>query len=230
MIDSARHKDQLRAYFDGVGFERWRAIYGGGELSRVRRTIRDGHAAMLAQAEAWLAEAALPADAHVLDAGCGTGLFSLILARRGLRVTAVDLAPQMIAMAQAEAEAAGLADRISFQSGDLETVAGRFDAVVCFDVLVHYPQPSFEQLCTELARRSRGPVLLTYAPHHPLLAALHWVGGRFPKPHRRTEIQMIPAACVRQTLAAAGKAVRRSARISHGFYHVTLLEAGAADA
>src|SRR5690349_9509299 len=107
-----QHKSRLREYFDGIGFERWSAIYGQAEVSRIRQTIRAGHAAMLAQAEQWLCEGVgswelgvgngltnpqppTPNSApQVLDAGCGTGLFSLALARRGFDVTAVDIAPQ----------------------------------------------------------------------------------------------------------------------------------------
>ena len=54
--DRAQHKAQLQDYFDGVGFDRWSAIYGKAPLSRIRRTIRTGHDRMLAQADAWLAE------------------------------------------------------------------------------------------------------------------------------------------------------------------------------
>ena len=64
-----------------------------------------------------------------------------------------------------------------------------------------------------------------YAPREPVLAALHWLGGRFPRGERRTDIQMIPEPFVRATLAAAGMQVVRQARVSRGFYHVTLLEA-----
>ncbi len=238
-----QHKSKLRDYFDGIGFERWSAIYGQAEVSRIRQTIRDGHAAMLAQAEAWIVEGVgswelgvgttipnsqLPTPnpaPQVLDAGCGTGLFSLALARRGLDVTAVDIAPQMVAATIAQARAAGLSERVTGSAGDLESVGGSFDAVVCFDVLVHYPQASFAQLVTHLASLTRGPLLLTYAPREPVLAALHWLGGRFPKGQRRTEIQMIPEPFVRATLAAAGMRVMRQARVSRGFYHVTLLEA-----
>jgi magnesium-protoporphyrin O-methyltransferase len=224
-----QHKGKLRSYFDGIGFERWSAIYRNDDsLSRVRQTIHDGHAAMLAQAQAWLLEwaAANGASAgRVLDAGCGTGLFSVALARRGFSVTAADIAPQMIGAAQAAALAAGVADRITFHAGDLESVGGSYDAVACFDVLVHYPRPLFEQLCAHLARRTSGVLLLTYAPATPLLSALHKLSSLFPHGDRRQDIQMMPERVVAQTLGAAGLEVRRSVRISRGFYHVVLLEA-----
>jgi magnesium-protoporphyrin O-methyltransferase len=222
-MHTSSHQDQLQTYFNGVGFERWAAIYGQGPLSRIRRTIREGHTRMLAQAEAWLTERGTPGA--LLDAGCGTGLFSIAMAQRGWRVTALDLAPRMVAAARHAAQQAGVTDRITFVEGDLEAAAGQFTAVACFDVLVHYPQPTFAQLCTHLARHAMGSLLLTYAPYNRLLAALHWVGGRFPKGQRRTEIQMIPAATVATILADAGLKVRRSRNISHGFYHVTLIEA-----
>jgi magnesium-protoporphyrin O-methyltransferase len=80
-------------------------------------------------------------------------------------------------------------------------------------------------MLADLAARCRGSLLFTYAPHEPLLAALHWVGGRFPRGERRTDIQMVPKAAVHETLAAAGMAVRRSAPVRSGFYHVNLVHA-----
>lgn len=240
-MNTAQHKSRLQAYFDGDGFERWRAIYGHAPLGGVRRTIREGHAAMLAQAEQWLTEGPevegqesgaggqesgiQPSAFSLLDAGCGTGLFGIALARRGWQVTAVDLAPQMIATAREQARQAGVAERMSFAVGDLEAAEGLYDAVACFDVLIHYPPALFAPMVGRLARLTRGPLLLTYAPREPLLAALHWIGGRFPKANRRTDIQMISDTFVRETLGAAGMQIRRSARVSRGFYHVALVEA-----
>jgi magnesium-protoporphyrin O-methyltransferase len=227
VTESAQHKAQLRDYFDGIGFERWAAIYGHDELGRVRRTIRAGHGAMLAQAALWLAESfpTVPSGATALDAGCGTGLWSIALARRGFHVTAIDIAPQMVDAAMQAATRAGVRDRITFLAGDLELVSGSYDVVSCFDVLVHYPQALFAPLATRLAQLSNGPLLLTYAPYNRLLAGLHWVGGRFPRSQRRQDIQMIRQAFVEDTLRQAGMEPSRSARISSGFYHVTLLEA-----
>ncbi|MBA3946652.1 MAG: magnesium protoporphyrin IX methyltransferase [Herpetosiphonaceae bacterium] len=225
MIDSVQHKAQLRDYFDGAGFERWTAIYGQGELGRVRRSIRVGHDRMLKQAATWLSEAGIGPGMRVLDAGCGTGLWSVALAEQGCLVTAVDIAPKMVAATRARAEERRVVDRLTLLTGDLEQVRGSFDVVVCFDVLVHYPPPSFAALLSRLAACSAGPLLLTYAPRKPLLAALHWVGGHFPQGQRRTEIQMIPPQAVKTMLATAGMHVRHSTNINHGFYHVQLVEA-----
>lgn len=219
------HKRRLRDYFDGIGFERWAAIYGQGELSSVRRSIRAGHTTMLTQAGAWLDEQTFPADASALDAGCGTGLFSTALAQRGFAVTAVDIAPHMVNAAIEQTTRAGVRERVNFITGDLEAVSGAYDVVACFDVLIHYPQPGFAQMCQRLAQLCRGTLLLTYAPYNRLLAAMHWIGGHFPKSQRRQEIQMMPDGFVVQTLSDAGMRVRRTTRVSNGFYHVTLLEA-----
>lgn len=224
--DAAPLKEQLRSYFDGIGFERWSAIYGQQHLSPIRRSIRDGHATMLDQAESWLRERYGSAtNAQALDAGCGTGLFTVRLARQGFRVTSVDIAPQMVAAAREQAQQAGVESQITWITGDLERVAGSYDVVSCFDVLIHYPAVGFEALCSHLAGLCRETLLMTYAPHSPLLAAMHRIGGYFPKNHRRTEIQMIRDRDVQRVLKACGLQIRRTARISKGFYHVTLLEA-----
>lgn len=221
-MDIAQHKARLRQYFDGVGFQRWSAIYGDAALSPVRRSIRQGHAAMLAAAASWLDGWA---GRTALDVGCGTGLFSLTLARRGLQVMAIDIAPQMVEATRAAATAAGLADRLTCTLADLEDLQGRYDLVVCFDVLIHYPEAAFAPLLRHLATLSADRLLFTFAPLSPLLAALHRVGGMFPHSQRRTDIQMIPERLVLATLKASGMEVRRSRRVSSGFYHVTLVEA-----
>jgi magnesium-protoporphyrin O-methyltransferase len=225
-LDTAQHKARLRYYFDGVGFARWSAIYGDAKLSAVRGTIRAGHAVMLGAAENW-AGAAFPqaAGRTALDAGCGTGLFSLALARRGFDVSAVDLAPHMAAATAANAEAAGLAAKVTARAADLDEISGSYDLVSCFDVLIHYPAELFSGMLAHLAGLCRGTLLFTYAPYSPFLAAMHRVGAYFPHSQRRTDIQMIRHTQVRQALADSGMQLRRSARVGKGFYHVMLVEA-----
>ena len=57
--------------------------------------------------------------AHVLELGCGTGEDAVWLARRGVRVSATDASPEMLAVARRKAAAAGVADRITFARLDL---------------------------------------------------------------------------------------------------------------
>src|SRR5215471_7049061 len=56
----------------------------------------------------FVAERATLRSARVLDVGCGGGLLSEALAREGAEVTAVDLAPGMIEVAQLHATEQGL--------------------------------------------------------------------------------------------------------------------------
>ncbi len=56
---------------------------------------------------------------HILDLGCGPGLYALPLARAGLRVTGIDFSPAAIAHARRLADRADLEDRITFLELDL---------------------------------------------------------------------------------------------------------------
>jgi ubiquinone/menaquinone biosynthesis C-methylase UbiE len=81
-------------------------------------------------------------DLEVLDVGCGTGILSLELAARGHRVSGIDFAPAMLALAKEKAAAAH-AD-ITFDEGDAEALPyppGRFDLVITRHVLWTLPHP-----------------------------------------------------------------------------------------
>ena len=81
-------------------------------------------------------------DLDALDVGCGTGFLSLELAGRGHRVTGIDFAPAMLALAKAKAAEAGAA--IRFEEADAEALPfapASFDLVITRHVLWTLPHP-----------------------------------------------------------------------------------------
>ncbi len=224
-FNAEEHQNMLRSYFNGNGFNRWASIYGNEKLSTVRTTVREGHAVMMDRAFEWLQKLDLPKNATVLDAGCGTGLFSIRLAGNGYNVKAVDIASQMVEKSRQEALAKGVADKIDFEVNTIESVKGAYDAVVCFDVLIHYPSEGFLQAFKNLSSLTKGPIIFTYAPYNRILAFQHWLGGFFPKKERRTTIQMIIDENMHKAMEETGMVVKNREKISFGFYHTMLMHA-----
>lgn len=223
-FNAEEHKKMLQSYFNGQGFQRWASIYGDDKLSTVRSTVRQGHAVMMDKAFEWLRGTGLAKGSKVLDAGCGTGLFTIRLAKEGYRVKAADIAEQMVNKTREDARKAGVADNIEFEVSSLESVSGSFDGVVCFDVLIHYPAEGFAHAFANLAGLTSGPMIFTYAPYNRILAFQHWIGGFFPKKERRTTIQMIKDEEMQRVLGNLGLKVVNRQKVSFGFYHTMLMQ------
>lgn len=97
----------------------------------------------------------------LLDAGCGTGNFSLKLVRKGARVVGVDLAPGMLAQARKKTQREGLP--VTFLQGDLcrlDFPANHFDGVTCITAFEFIPEPrhAFHELMRVL--RPGGELLI----------------------------------------------------------------------
>ena len=79
---------------------------------------------------------------RALDIGCGAGLATAEMARRGISVDAVDPAPAMIELTKRRVIANGLEERISAQVGDVNVLPfpdETFDIVVALGVLPWLP-------------------------------------------------------------------------------------------
>ena len=84
----------------------------------------------------------LPAPpARVLDAGAGTGFLSLLLARQGYQVTAVDLSERMLAALRSKAGGLGLEVRTVHADAAQPPAGENFDAVVERHLLWTLPEP-----------------------------------------------------------------------------------------
>lgn len=99
------------------------------------------------------------------DGGAGCGRFSILLAKRGVRVTHFDISRPMLDKARELAGEAGVLDRMEFVQGALEDLSayrdGQFDLVLSFDAPVSYTYPHQEQVIGELARIAAKRLLLS---------------------------------------------------------------------
>ncbi|MCW3016021.1 MAG: hypothetical protein JWO02_3113 [Solirubrobacterales bacterium] len=109
----------------------------------------------------------LPADARLLDAGCGSGRTLDELQRYG-SVSGVDLSPDAVRLARARGHRdvrIGRIERLDF--GD-----ATFDLVTCLDVIEHTPDD--RAALRELRRVTRpGGMIVLTVPAHPLLWSTH---------------------------------------------------------
>lgn len=92
-----------------------------------------------------------------LDIGCNAGFYTFELARRGARVTGIDVEPLFLKQAEWAAGEFGLADRVRFermQVYDLARLPEQFDLVFFMGVLYHlrYPMLGLD-LVAEKVRR-----------------------------------------------------------------------------
>lgn len=104
---------------------------------------------------------------QVLDAGCGEGYNTRILARHGARMTGIDISERMIELAQAEERREPLGIRYARASySDLGVFPdASFDAVVSFMALMDGPR--FDVAMRESFRVLRPGGMLAFSITHP---------------------------------------------------------------
>jgi 2-polyprenyl-6-hydroxyphenyl methylase/3-demethylubiquinone-9 3-methyltransferase len=121
------------------------------------------------------------AGKRVLDVGCGGGLLSEGMARRGAQVTGIDLAPGAIEVARLHALEAGIT--VDYRLIPVETLAaseaGAYDLVTCLEMLEHVPDPA--AILAGIARlvRPGGDVVCSTINRNPKSFALAIVGAEY---------------------------------------------------
>ena len=118
-----------------------------------------------------------------LDVGCGAGLLAEPLARMGGQVTAVDAAPELIAVAKAHA--AGQRLSIDYRAVGVEELSGTFDLVTAMEVIEHVADPA-AFAASLAARLAPGGLLILSTPNRTAWSKLLTITlaeglGRIPK-------------------------------------------------
>jgi len=221
----AQSRANLTQYFDRTAFDAWAKLTSDAPVSRIRARVRAGRDRMRDTLLSFL-----PADMTgltLLDAGCGTGALAVEAARRGAKVTAIDVSAQLINIARERAPRDLGHGRIDFQVGDMASPdLGHFDHVVAMDSLIHYRTNDIAAAVASLAQRTGSSIAFTIAPRTPALNILWAAGKLFPRSDRSPAI--IPAGpnALARKLAAAmpGWQAGRSHRVNASFYTSQALE------
>ncbi len=121
------------------------------------------------------------AGRRVLDVGCGGGLLAEGMARRGAKVTGIDLAPGAIEVARLHAIEAGV--HVDYRQVTVDALAGTdeggYDLVTCLEMLEHVPEPAgIVQAIARLVRPG-GDVICSTINRNARAFALAIVGAEY---------------------------------------------------
>src|ERR1700678_2450743 len=157
------------------GKEKMRAMWMAGDFGKIAEYSTQC-------AEAFVEALEIRPGMQVLDVACGTGNLAIPAARKGARVTGVDIAPNLLAQARARAEGEGL--EIAFKEGDAEQLPfpdEHFEVVMSMFGAMFAPDP--ERVASELARVCR---------HGGRIARANWTPDGFTGKMFRLSRRYVP--------------------------------------
>ena len=131
----------------------------------------------------WIEQCAGPLDGRrIVDVGCGGGILSEAMARKGAQVLGVDLAERSLKIAQLHAMEAGI-DNVAYREVAAEVLAeeqaGQFDIVTCMEMVEHVPDPAaIVAACAKLVKPG-GWVFLSTLNRNPKSFLFAIVGAEY---------------------------------------------------
>jgi SAM-dependent methyltransferase len=152
-----------------------RATWIAGDFGVIAKSIEHG-------AREFVDRLDLKAGTYVLDVACGTGNLAIPAARRGADVTGIDIAPNLIEQAKANAEREGL--NAKFEVGDAEAMPyldGSFDVVMTMFGAMFAPRA--DVTANELKRVCKGGGVIAMA---------NWTPEKFTGAMFKTNAKHVP--------------------------------------
>jgi 2-polyprenyl-6-hydroxyphenyl methylase/3-demethylubiquinone-9 3-methyltransferase len=120
-------------------------------------------------------------NARALDVGCGGGILSEAMARRGAHVLGIDLSQAVLDVAELHALEAKLA--VEYQAVAAEELAaaapGSFDLITCMEMLEHVPDPAATLRALAALVKPGGDVIVSTLNRTPLAFAVAIVGAEY---------------------------------------------------
>ncbi|MFL9877897.1 bifunctional 2-polyprenyl-6-hydroxyphenol methylase/3-demethylubiquinol 3-O-methyltransferase UbiG [Herbaspirillum rhizosphaerae] len=103
----------------------------------------------------WINARAALSGKNVVDIGCGGGILAESMARKGAKVTGIDLSEKALKVADLHGMESGV--QVRYEKIAAEDLAaretGQFDVVTCMEMLEHVPDPaSIVRACAALAK------------------------------------------------------------------------------
>ena len=191
--------------------------------TRLQATWMDGNydyfSRFMASSAALLLDSlTLSPGATMLDVACGSGQLALAAAERGLKVTGVDIATNLILAARGRAAAAGL--DVGFDEGDAEELPypdANFDVVASLYGAMFAPRP--ERVAAELLRvcRPAGIVSMANWTKEGFVGAMFKTFARFLMPPDMPSPLLWGAESVVRERFGAGVSDLRLTRVLYRF-------------
>jgi 2-polyprenyl-6-hydroxyphenyl methylase / 3-demethylubiquinone-9 3-methyltransferase len=121
------------------------------------------------------------AGRKVLDVGCGGGLLAEAMARKGAVVTGLDLAEDLLQVANLHALESGVELRYLLESAETHAAenAGAYDIVTCMEMLEHVPDPTAVVAALGAMVRPGGHVFVSTLNRTPKAYALAVIGAEY---------------------------------------------------
>lgn len=210
-------RGRVEDYFDRTATKVWEQLTSDAPVSRVRATVRAGRDEMRATMIERLGDVR---GKRILDAGCGTGAASEVLAILGAEVVGVDISPSLVQIAK-DRLPAQLKDQVTFEAGDMLADRGHFDGVIAMDSLIYYGKADLLNALRSLGGMA-SQVTFTVAPKSAFLMAFWYTGKLFPRRDRSPV--MVPQSV--SALEAAGATHVKT--VKSGFYTSACMEWGGA--